>query len=201
MRKVLPEIILASASPRRRELFAYFDLPFKVVVPRDSVEKDRARTHQQARRLVVENALNKAMRVAKDYPEALVIGADTVVFCKGRLFGKPKDLSTAKEYLRFLSHNPHQVYTGIALWYSGKVWTDVEKTKVFMDPLKEEEIEFYFSKEPVLDKAGGFGIQGFAGTFITRIEGCFYNVMGLPLSRLRRLMITALGYNPFVSSL
>ncbi len=192
---------MASASPRRRELFAYFDLPFKVVVPKDSLERDRARTHRQVRVLVVENALDKAMQVAKSHPDALVIGADTVVFCKDRLFGKPKDLETAKEYLKFLSRNPHHVYTGIALSYCGKAWTDVERTKVVMDPLGEKEIEFYFSKEAVLDKAGGFGIQGFAGTFITRIDGCFYNVMGLPLSRLRKLMITALGYNPFVSSL
>ncbi len=181
-------VILASNSPRRRELFSYLGIPFRVVCPGHSEEINHARTFQEVRRVVRENALNKARTVSPMFRDHLVISADTVVFSQGRLFPKPRDEKEAKKFLWLLSRNPHYVYTGVAFVMGDREETIVEKTKVFMHPLTKREIEHYFSREKVLDKAGGFGIQGFAGAFIYRIEGCFYNVIGLPLARVRLLL-------------
>ncbi len=188
MLKHAVEIILASGSPRRRELFSYFGLPFDVIVPAGCKEKDFAENLGQAESVVLENARVKAESVIGNLKRnTLLISADTVVFC-GRIFGKPSDLSQAKEFLYFLSRNPHWVLTGVYMVYRDKVRCGVEKTKVFMDALSNEDIDEYLRREDVLDKAGGFGIQGFAGSFINRIEGCFYNVMGFPLSLVRKMM-------------
>ncbi len=178
-------VILASNSPRRRELFGYLGIPFKVISPGHSEEINHAKSFQEVRRVVKTNALNKARTVAPMFEDHLVISADTVVFSQGRLFPKPKDEKEAKEFLWLLSRTPHYVYTGVAFVMGDKEETIVEKTKVFMYPLSRKEIDHYFLREKPLDKAGGFGIQGFAGTFIYRIEGCFYNVVGLPLARVR----------------
>ena len=182
------KIVLASSSPRRRQLFSYFGLPFEVIAPSGCIEKDFAEDLEQAKEVVLENAKVKAEAVMSDLKEeVLLISADTVVFC-GKLFGKPIDLFQAREFLYFLSRNPHWVLTAVYMVYREKVRWGIEETKVFMDPLSEEEIDEYLKREDVLDKAGGFGIQGFAGSFINRIEGCFYNVMGFPLSLVRRMM-------------
>ena len=181
-------IILASASPRRKELLSYLGLPFDVVAPAFAKERDNAETIDQVRRVVIENARDKANSVMKEY-DSLLISADTVVFCNNRLFGKPKDTSEAKEFLSILSHNPHWVVTGVYMHYKGNTIARVEETKVFMDPLNDEEIEEYLKREDVLDKAGAFAIQGYGASFINRIEGCFYNVMGFPLSLVRKMII------------
>ncbi len=186
------EVILASNSPRRRELFAYLGLNYRVVSPGECEELNQANTFFAVRKMVQVNALNKARTVVGRYPEALIVSADTVVFGKGKVFPKPKDEREAKEFLWFLSRNPHHVYTGVALLWRNEEFTAVERTKVYMYPLSRKEIDYYFSLERPLDKAGGFGIQGFAGTFIYRIEGCFYNVVGLPLARIR-LMLKRIG--------
>jgi len=181
------KIVLASASPRRRQLFSYFGVEFITVSPKHSEELNEARSHLSVQRLVLFNAEQKVLSVKQDWPGCLIIGSDTVVFCKNRLFPKPKDKEEAKEFLYVLSRNPHWVYTGVFMWKEGKTVFGYERTKIYMEPLSLKEIEYYFAKEEPLDKAGGFGIQGFAGTFIRRIEGCFYNVMGLPLALVRRM--------------
>ena len=166
--------ILASASPRRRELLQQIDASFEVKV--SSVEEVTGGNLAPAE-IVVENAVRKAKAVAKAFPGYAVLGADTIVFLDGRVYGKPKDGEEAKAMLRALAGREHEVATGIAWVHAGEVFTDVETTRVFFAPLTEEAI----------DKAGAYAIQGRAAQFIESIEGSFSNVVGLPLYAVCRL--------------
>jgi septum formation protein len=140
--------------------------------------------------LVVGNALKKALDVAARLDSGVVIGADTVVLVGKNIVGKPRDMKDACRTLKLLSRKPQWVYSGIAVVdiESGKVFTDYERTKVYMYPLTDKQIKNYFRKVSPFDKAGSFDIQGMGGIFIDRIEGCFYNVVGLPLAKLARLL-------------
>lgn len=141
--------------------------------------------------LVKANALLKASDVAQHYKSGLVIGSDTVVYSfKKRLILKPKDLKEAKKNLKELMQEPHWVYSGVAVIdaATGKHMVDYEKTKVFMTPLSDKSIAGYHRLVNPLDKAGGFDIDGKGGMFIPRIEGCYYNVVGLPLAKLVKML-------------
>jgi septum formation protein len=140
--------------------------------------------------LVMQNALKKATDVAGRHGAGVVIGADTVVLVANKIIGKPRDLKDAYRTLKLLSKKPQWVYSGIAVVDidNSRVLTDYEKTKVYMYPLTGRQIKNYFKKVSPLDKAGSFDIQGMGGIFIDRIEGCFYNVVGLPLAKLARLL-------------
>ncbi len=181
------KIILASGSKARRDLLRRAGLEF-------SVAPSRARESRALRgscaSLVVGNALKKARDVASRRATGVVIAADTVVMVGRRIIGKPKDLADARRTLRLLSRRPQWVYSGIAVIDidSGRTYTDHEKTKIYMYPLSDAQIERYFKKVSPLDKAGSFDIQGMGGVFIDRIEGCFYNVVGLPLAKLAKLL-------------
>lgn len=184
----MPKIYLASQSKQRQKLLKLLGLRFEVV---SSKIKEKSRVKKSIRILVKENALAKAMAVAKNKKSGIVIGADTVAASRsGKIYGKPKNLSEAKQMLKKLAQNPQWVYTGIALVDidKKKSFTDSEKTKVFMQRLSDKEIDNYFSHVSPLDKAGAFDIQDRGSIFIRRIEGCFYNVVGLPLSKLYRLL-------------
>jgi septum formation protein len=192
-----PGLILASASAQRRKLLKLAGLPF-VVKPSQVEEKHQIQTTCAA--LVKHNALLKARDVASRFKTGIVIGADTVVTDgKKTLIGKPKDLKHAREILKDLFSSPHWVYTGLALIdvEKKKTLVEVEKTKIFMNPLTEAEITHYHKKTTPLDKAGGFDIEGRGGLFIHRIEGCYSNVIGLPLARLR-LMLKEFGVEIFL---
>lgn len=170
--------ILASASPRRRELLQQIDASFEVKV--SSVEEVTGGNLAPAE-IVVENAVRKAKAVAEAFPGDAVLGADTIVFLDGRVYGKPKDGEEAKAMLRALAGREHEVATGIAWVHAGEVFTDVETTRVFFAPLTEEAIDAYVKTGEPLDKAGAYAIQGRAAQFIESIEGSFSNVVGLPL--------------------
>lgn len=172
--------ILASASPRRRELLQQIDASFEVKV--SSVEEVTGGNLAPAE-IVVENAVRKA----KAFPGYAVLGADTIVFLDGRVYGKPKDGEEAKAMLRALAGREHEVATGIAWVHAGEVFTDVETTRVFFAPLTEEAIDAYVKTGEPLDKAGAYAIQGRAAQFIESIEGSFSNVVGLPLYAVCRL--------------
>lgn len=176
--------ILASASPRRRELLQQIDASFEVKV--SSVEEVTGGNLAPAE-IVVENAVRKAKAVAKAFPGYAVLGADTIVFLDGRVYGKPKDGEEAKAMLRALAGREHEVATGIAWVHAGEVFTDVETTRVFFAPLTEEAIDAYVKTGEPLDKAGAYAIQGQAAQFIESIEGSFSNVVGLPLYAVCRL--------------
>ena len=177
--------ILASASPRRRELLQQIDASFEVKV--SSVEEVTGGNLAPAE-IVVENAVRKAKAVAEAFPGYAVLGADTIVFLDGRVYGKPKDGEEAKAMLRALAGREHEVATGIAWVHAGEVFTDVETTRVFFAPLTEEAIDAYVKTGEPLDKAGAYAIQGRAALWLDRIEGDYYTIMGLPVSRTVQLL-------------
>lgn len=180
-------IILASQSKARRKLLKQIGLKFQVV---KSKVKESRRAGGSGADLVIKNALEKARDAAKGFNSGVVIGADTIVLAGGKIIGKPKNLKTAFSMLKLLSQKPQWVYTGIAIIDidSGKEFCDYEKTKIYMYHLNEQQIRNYFRKVSPLNKAGSFDIQGLGSIFIKRIEGCFYNVVGLPLAKLSRLL-------------
>ena len=182
------KLILASASPQRRKLLRILGIPF-VVKPSQVQEKEFLT--KNIIHLVKHNALIKAKDVACRVRSGIVIGCDTVVFShKKRLILKPKDLIEAKKNLKELMEKPHWVYSGVAVIdvCSGRTLLDYDKTKVFMNDLSSSEIDRYHRKVSPLDKAGGFDIEGKGALFIPRIEGCYFNVVGLPLAKLTQML-------------
>ena len=183
-------ILLASRSKARQSLLKQTGLKFSVV---ESGIKESQILRGRCSRLVMNNAMRKARAVARRYRSGLVIGADTVVLVGRKIIGKPMNLKDARRTLKLLSRKPQWVYSGVAVIDidSGKTYLDYEKTKVYMRRLGDKEIGGYFKKVSPLDKAGSFDIQGMGGIFIDRIEGCFYNVVGLPLAKLARMLRAA----------
>ena len=156
----------------------------------NSLIKENRSLRRGCRELVIGNALKKAKDVAKKFNRGVIIAADTVVRAGSKVIAKPKSLKDALKTLKVLSKRPQWVYTGLAVIDidTGKVFTDYEKTKIYMYRLSDKEIRKYFKKVAPFDKAGSFDIQGLGGIFIDRIEGCFYNVVGLPLAKLFRIL-------------
>ncbi len=180
----MQQLILASASPRRRELMAQAGLSFTVQVS----EADETVTERRPDKIVEELALRKAMAVAKTVPGGTVIGADTIVAMDGTILGKPGTEEQAAEMLRMLSGKTHQVYTGVAILAQkdGREIRRVfsERTDVTFYPLEEDEINRYVATGEPMDKAGAYGIQGRAAIFVQEIHGDYNNVVGLPAARL-----------------
>ncbi len=187
------DIILASGSPRRKELMELAGYRFSVEVS----DADEAVNETEPGRMVEELALRKAAAVAglhnKKEENVLVIGADTVVILEGRVLGKPEDEAHAASMLRDLSGRVHQVYTGVALLEvkEGRIVKTNrfhECTGVRMREITDEEIEAYIRTGEPMDKAGAYGIQGRAAIFVSGIEGDYYNVVGLPVCRLTTIL-------------
>jgi len=178
-------LVLASASPRRRELLAQAGFVFEVLAADiDETQRVGETPVEYVRRL----ALEKAQAVAALVGDAVVIGADTTVVLDGEVLGKPVDVADAGRMLRRLSGRTHQVHTGIAVG-RGEVWRPhVETTDVTFRAIKEEELAVYLASGDALDKAGAYGIQGYAARWIPRIEGDYFNVVGLPVAALVRLL-------------
>lgn len=180
-------IILASRSRARQKLLRDVGLKFSVVTT-GVREKRRIRT--SCADLVIENALAKAKDAAKRFDSGVVIAADTVVLVGKSIIGKPRSIKDAFRTLKLLSRKPQWVYSGIAVVDidNGKTYTSFDKTRVCMYRLSDKEIGEYFRRVSPLDKAGSFDIQGFGSIFIDRIEGCFYNVVGLPMAKLAKIL-------------
>lgn len=177
-------IILASASPRRRELLTQIGLKFRVK-PAEGEEETK---EQEPGRRVEALSFHKAMQNAEEIDEGtVVIGADTLVFCRDRALGKPKDEKEAEAMLSLLQGNTHQVYTGVTLaWREGgavRHRSFHEKTDVFVYPMTREEIKAYIGTGEPMDKAGAYGIQGSFARYIRGISGDYTNVVGLPAGR------------------
>jgi septum formation protein len=182
-------IILASASPRREALLQALWVEHRII-PSLIDEADPlpgTTTASHAETL----ALRKAAEVVARVKEGLILGADTIVECDGRPLGKPKDQDEAREFLCLLSGRSHLVVTGLALVRAGDGRTEVghEVTEVRMRALTDADIDAYVQTDEPFDKAGGYAIQGAAETFIEGIKGSFTNVVGLPLGRLRTLLL------------
>lgn len=178
-------LILASQSPRREELLRAAGLRFRVLAPEgEDAPPLRARNFPA---LVQRLALLKAESVARR-AHGLVLGADTIVVCAGRILGKPSGPAEARQMLRLLSGKRHCVYTGVAL-VSGKTRvTGYERTEVTFRQLSELEITRYVQTGEPLDKAGAYAIQGLGGALVEKISGCYTNVIGLPIPKLLQLL-------------
>ena len=177
-----PRVILASASPRRRELLALVGIPH-VVEPADIDEsyRDGEEAAEHAERLAREKAATIVARNA----DAIVIAADTIVLCGGVRMGKPAGEAEARKMLERLSGRSHEVVTGMALLAPPAVRIiDAESTRVVFRRLTAAEIERYIATGEPFDKAGAYAIQGYASAFIEKIRGCYFNVVGLPVARL-----------------
>ena len=181
----LPHVILASQSPRRRELLTLIGIPHEVR-PADIDESYSAgelpRAH--AERL----AREKAAVVARVTPDAVVIGSDTIVVIDDDVLGKPRDEREAAAMLVRLSGRTHTVMTAIAVQWRGTLRSAVEQVDVTFHPLTSAEIDAYIATREPMDKAGAYGIQGFGATIVARVDGDYFAVMGLPLQRMVRLM-------------
>ena len=178
-------LILASASPRRRELLAQAGYTFDVV-PAHIDETPHADEDPAA--YVARLALEKARAVHAQHPDATVLGADTTVVLNGEVLNKPENIDEAARMLRALSGHTHQVHTGIAVVTGSTQRTHVETTNVAFVPIPEDELAAYLATGDSLDKAGAYGIQGYAARWIPRIEGDYFNVMGLPVAATVRLL-------------
>lgn len=180
-----PRLILASSSPRRRELLTQAGLCFEVI-PAHIDETRRA--GEAPTNYVQRLALEKARAIAALHPEAVVLGADTTVVLHGEVLNKPTDRADAERMLRALSGQSHQVHTGIAVIRGDAQRQHVETTTVFFAPIAEADLSTYLDSGDSLDKAGAYGIQAYAARWITRIEGDFFNVVGLPIAATVRLL-------------
>jgi len=179
-------IILASQSPRRRELLERMGISdFEVIPARGEEAAGPSLTPAE---LVEELSRRKCAEVAAAHPEDLVIAADTVVAVGGRILGKPRDREEAAEMLSLLSGREHTVYSGLTLSRAGRTVTEHEATPVRFRPLTKDDISRYIATGEPMDKAGAYGIQGYGCVLVEGISGDYYNVMGLPVCRLARLL-------------
>ncbi|MCK5014709.1 MAG: septum formation protein Maf [Candidatus Omnitrophica bacterium] len=184
----MKQLILASASLQRKKLLKALGVQFTI---KSSRIKEVQKIQTTCSSLVKHNALLKAKDVAGQLKAGVVVGADTLVYGSNKqIIGKPRNLKEAKKILHELFSKPHWVYTGVAVIdvETGQHIVDYEKTKVFMLPLTDEEIDLYHAKVSPLDKAGGFDIEGGGSVFIHRIEGCYSNVIGLPIAKLATML-------------
>ena len=177
-------VILASQSPRRRELLGLFGFPFTVKVSGADENMDLRNDPAQE---VARVSRLKAEGVERG-PEDVVIAADTIVVCSGYVLGKPVDEEDAFQMLALLSGRLHEVMTGVTVLYGDKAITHTEITQVGFRNLTEEEIHRYIATGEPMDKAGSYGIQGRAALFVERIIGDYFNVVGLPVCRLGQLL-------------
>jgi len=198
-------LILASASPRRRELLAQAGFSFTV----ESADVDESlREGEDPTTYVLRLAVEKAQAVFERHSEnsgapfmtassswvgsnntpLIVLGADTTVVCDGQILAKPEDADDAMRMLRHLSGRAHQVLTGVAAVTRAGVFSAVETTEVTFSEIPESDLAVYCATAEPLDKAGAYGIQGYAARWIPRIDGCYFNVMGLPIARVAKLI-------------
>ena len=182
------KIILASQSPRRAEILRMLGVSFKV---------ESSNIHEEINQKIKQNEIPinlseaKAEKISHKYPDKIIIGADTVVVFNKKIFGKPKDKNESKKMLKALSGNCHEVITGVTIMNKklGVIKTFSETTKVFVQKIPTKQIEFYVNNYNTLDKAGSYGIQEWFSVWIKKIDGCYYNVMGLPVSKLHRHLL------------
>lgn len=181
------DIILASASPRRKEILGNTNVKFTVIKSEiDEVVLDNEKPQVVVMRL----AFEKCLDIASKHEEDLVIGADTVVVLDDKILGKPKNENEAYEMIKLLSNKTHQVITGISLINvkSGKKIIDCVVSSVKFKDLSEKDIRDYLQTNESLDKAGAYGIQGYGALLVEKIEGDYFNIVGLPISRLSDLL-------------
>ncbi len=177
----MTRIVLASKSPRRRELMELLHIPFDVIVSDIDEQID---PQNDLVREIEKLSFRKAEAVFKDHPDALVIGSDTIVKIGNDILGKPKNIEQAEAMLKELSGKTHEVVTGVSILYKDRTETFSSVAKVTFYPLDEKEISEYIATNEPMDKAGSYAIQGDAAKFIRSIEGDYYTIVGLPIAEL-----------------
>ena len=180
------QIILASQSPRRRELLERMGISEFDIIP--AVGEERADPALTPAQLVEELSRQKAAEIAAGHPDALIIAADTVVSVDGLVLGKPHSREEAARMLSTLSGREHTVFSGITVSWNGRVVTTHESTAVRFRSLTAQDISNYISTGEPMDKAGSYGIQGYGCTLVEGISGDYYNVVGLPVCRLTQIL-------------
>lgn len=185
-------MILASASPRRKEILENFGFSFKTIVKNIDETSDKAKAEEK----ILEIAEKKARAAAIDFPDENVVGADTVVVVDGKILGKPKNEEEAFSMLKSLSGRSHEVITAFSFININKniSYSDYEITKVYFKNLTDDEINWYINTKEPMDKAGAYGIQGKGAFFVEKIEGDFFSVMGFPLGKFVRFL-NKTGFN------
>lgn len=179
------KIILGSASPRRREILDYFSLPYTIVS--SQFDERKVSYNNDPKAYVEEIARNKA-KALSHYEDACVITADTCVSIDNKVLGKPESEDEMRAMLQLLSGRWHSVWTSVCVQAKGMCLIDAEETKVRCNSLTPDEMHRYIRKLALLDKAGGYAIQKSGGIFVKSIVGCYYNVMGLPINTLQKLL-------------
>ena len=181
----MKQLILASGSPRRRELLSLYTTDFTVCA---SDFDESTVTADTPAELVEMLARGKCRAVSAQHPGAVVIGCDTVVDVKGEVFGKPHSVEDARRMLRALSGAVHEVHTGVCICRGRRAAATVETTVVHFSPIAEDDLCAYVRTPEPYDKAGAYAIQGHAALWCAGIEGCYYNIMGLPVHRTAQLL-------------
>lgn len=181
----MKQLILASGSPRRKELLALVTPDFTVKV--SDVDESAITAHTPAG-LAKALARAKCLAVAETEPEALVLGSDTVVEFEGEVFGKPKNRQDAQRMLQALSGKRHYVHTGVCMAQGDHIENFVVSSAVDFFPIEEADLQGYIDTKEPYDKAGGYAIQGHAAVWCKGIEGCYYNIMGLPVSQVAQAL-------------
>ena len=175
------KIILASNSPRRKELMNLLNIDYEIIVSQVEEVIDKTLTESD---LVMDLAYQKAVDIFRTHKDDIVLGFDTLVYIEDHILGKPKSIEEAKDMLLLLSGQTHVVITGCAIITKGFSKSFYEKTRVTFFPLTEKEIDDYIDSKEPFDKAGAYAVQGLGAKFIRSINGDYYTVMGLPVSRL-----------------
>ena len=183
----MPRLILGSQSPRRKEILSQFSLPFEQASP-PFIEEDipfQGDPVEYAQVL----ARGKADSLRKQFPRALILTADTVVYCKGRIYNKPQNFEEAVSFLTNFSGQWQSVFTAVAVRCGPVEYFSCEETKVLFNPLTPDQVHRFLSTISWQDKGGGYTIQGIGSLAIRKIEGCYYNVTGLPVNTVRELLL------------
>lgn len=184
---MIKKLILGTKSPRRKEVLSYFSYPFEQIP--SGFDEEQVKFEGDPEKHCGRLALEKGNVLTKQYPEAVILTADTIVFCEGKLYEKPKSPEEGFEILKHLSGRMHTVYTGVAVCEGSERRTHVEGTDVTFHELSDEQIRSYQSAMDCEDKAGGYAIQHAGSLLVKKIDGCFYNVVGLPIQPMYRLLL------------
>ena len=179
-------LILGSQSPRRREILSFFSLPFEQVSP--SFDEDAIPFEGDPIAHSKYLSEGKAVSLKPFFTDAVILTADTIVYKEGALYGKPSNETEAFHILSALNGSWHQVFTAVTATYQDRMVTDYDETKVLFHAISPEQIHLYYKAFHGFDKAGGYGIQDGGHVIVKRMEGCFYNVMGLPINALQKVL-------------